>query len=273
MEKYKTWHWQEFRSWNEVMWNLMADVLTREVVAAFNRRLPAYIVGEDLAWLDEIVEQTSGSTVDTQSMLADRILIHYGAVRAFHGTRPLDKATFYLEGIHPLEPKHFEKRARELFLNGSFPELSEESIQIGIEKAGYEEREGRIYFEANETHLMEFCAHYMLYGSEYLFAIAANIPGSADYRQHLKKFGTPTIFECDIPLSLIGHDPLKELAGSALRSMFSTLVDPSYKHADMFSGAGLCISRSLPPEYIIGHKTPSALKDPTFGRRLVQIHP
>ena len=57
----------------------MTDVLTPAVVAACKRRPPEYIVGDDLAWLDEIVQQTSGSAVDTQSMLADRILPHYGA--------------------------------------------------------------------------------------------------------------------------------------------------------------------------------------------------
>ena len=271
MEKYKAWHWQNFQSWKGTAWNLMADVLTPEVVAEFRREPPEYIVGDDLTWLDDIVERTTGDVIDTQDVFSDRLSGHYHALRAFHGTRPLDKERFYKDGIRPLDSEEFEKIALELFMDGSFPELSAEAIQIAIKKVGREHREGLLYFEANERHLVEHCAHYMLYGSEYVCAIAAHLSGSRDYRQHLKKFGTPTVFECDIPLELVDYNLLKEFAGGALESMFSTLINPSFKHAEMWNGAGLYIRQTLLPQYIVGHKNPTFLKDPLLGGRLVQI--
>lgn len=249
----------------------MADVFTPAVIANFKRSPPEYIVGDDLSWLDKIVENSTGNVIDTQSILTNRISDHYYALRAFHGSRPLDKDSFYKEGIHVLEATHFEKKAQELFLSGSFPELSAKSIQTAIANVGRAHREGLLYFEANEKHLIELCAHYMLYGSEYLCAIAANIPGSRDYRQHLKKFGTPIIFECDIPLSLLEYRQLKEFAGGALESIFSSLIDPSFNHAEMWRGAGLYINKSLSPEYIVGHRIPTILKDPLLGYCAVQI--
>ncbi len=269
MEKYRVWDWQNAGSWSETVWSLMGDVLTPAVVKTFKSSPPEYVVGDDLTWLNEIVEAETGVTVDMHEVMAERLAEHYFALRAYHGTRPLDVDSFYKYGLRPLEPSHFEARARELFLDGSFPELSIDSIEQGIKKVGREYREGLLYFEANETHLVELCAHYMLYGSEYLSAIAANIPGQHDYKQHLKKFGTPTIFTCDIPFSHLDYALLKEFAGAALESMFTSLLDPTYQHGAKWNGAGLYIRRPLAPEFIVEHRTPSVLKDPLLGGRIV----
>lgn len=247
----------------------MNNELTPAVLKAFKRSPPRYVVGDDLTWLNDIVEAVNGDIVDTQELLAQRLADHYHALRAFHGTRPLDIDTFYKDGMHPLDPERFEQRAREIFLDGSFPELTRDSIEVGIEKVGRKYREGRLYFEANEAHLVEYCAHYMLYGSEYLCAIAANLPGQRDYRQHLKKFGTPTILTCNVPLSLLDYDLLREFAGVALETMFSTLLDSTYQHGAKWRGAGLYIWKPLPPEFIIGHRIPSVLRDPLLGDRIV----
>jgi hypothetical protein len=270
MKNCRTWHWQNFQSWNETAWKLMKDVLTLEVVAEFKREPPEYIVGDDLTWLDDIVKCMTGDVIVTGDVFANRLSQHYHALRAYHGTRLLDKDSFYKNGIYPLQPEEFEKKAFKLFSEASFPELTVDAVQVAIEKVGRQYREGRVYFEANEEHLVEFCAHYMLYGSEYLCAIAANIPGQRDYRQELKKFGTPTIFECDIPLAIIDRDLLKEFAGGALAVMFSTMIDPSFNHSEKWDGAGLYISQPLLPEYIVGHRTPAVLKDPLLGGRVTK---
>jgi len=248
----------------------MGDVLTPEVIAEFKREPPEYIVSDDLTWLDDIVEYTTGDEIVISDVFVNRLSGHYHALRAFHGTRLLDKESFYKNGIYPLRPEEFEDKAFKLFSGTSFPELSVDAVQVAIKKVGRQYREGRVYFEANEKHLIEFCAHYMLYGSEYLCAIAANLPGSHDYRQELKKFGTPTIFECDIPLAIIDHDLLKEFSDSALAAMFSTLIDASFNHSEKWDGAGLYIHQPLSPEYIVSHRTPAVLKDPLLGGRVTK---
>lgn len=251
----------------------MADILTPEVVAEFKREPPEYIVSDDLTWLDDIVERITGDVILTDEVFASRLSDHYYALRAYHGTRLVDKDSFYKYGIYPLEPEEFEEKAFKIFSRTLFPELSVDAVQVAIKKVGRQYREGRVYFEANERHLVEFCAHYMLYGSEYLCAIVAHIPGSRDYRQELKKFGTPAIFECDIPLVIVDHRLLKELAGSALARMFSNLQDPAFDHSNAWNGAGLYICQHLLPECIVGHKTPTVLKDPLLGGRLTKTEP
>lgn len=269
--KYKVWCWENFHSWKDPLWQLMGDILTPSVVNAFKISPPEYVVGDDLSWLEEIIEDVTGLVIDVAEVLAVRLPNRYHALRAYHGSRPLNVSSFYEAGLHRLNPAHLEQRAYEIYLNSSFPELSFESVQSGIEKVGRTSREGLLYFEANESHLIEYCAHYMLYGSEYLCAIAANVQGPHDYRQHLKKFGTPTIFVCDVPLALLDYRLLKEFAGQALESMFSQLIDPAFKHGESWRGAGLYIRHDLPREYLVGHKTPSLLKDPMLGYRIVDI--
>jgi hypothetical protein len=273
MEKYSVWDWENFHSWKASLWEMMGDVLTPAVVHAFKTSPPEYVVGDDLTWLEQIIEDITGDIIDVAELLAFRLPDRYHAMRAYHGSRPLDVNSFYQRGLHRLDPTHVEERARDIFLNSSFPEIKPESLQIGIDKVGRAHREGLLYFEANEAHLVEYCAHYMLYGSEYLCGIAANIPGARDYRQHLKTFGTPTIFVCDVPLSLLDYRLLKEFAGSALESMFSHLIDSTFMHGTSNRGAGLYIRHNLPPKYVVGHKTPSVLKDPLLGYRPVHITP
>lgn len=62
---------------NYRVWHLMADVLTPAVIEELKRSPPEYIVGDDLSWLDEIVEKVSGYVIDTQDMLAYRTSTHY----------------------------------------------------------------------------------------------------------------------------------------------------------------------------------------------------
>jgi len=143
----------------------------------------------------------------------------YRALRAVHGTRTSDLGTFYKGGLKRLQPEFFHDQAREIFLNGDYPELSEEKLQDAITAVGSELRSGRVYFEANENMLIDLCGHYMLYGSEYLICIAANLDGPRDYRQVLKTRGVPTLFICDVPLELLSERTLQEFAGDALESI------------------------------------------------------
>ncbi|MDO8774856.1 MAG: hypothetical protein Q7K57_40350 [Burkholderiaceae bacterium] len=138
-------------------------------------------------------------------------------------------------------------------------------LQKAIDIVGSDLREGRVCFEANEEMQIAQAGHYMLYGSEYLTAIAAHLGGGRDYRQVLKKDGQPTLFVCDVPLDLIGEGTLLEFAGEALESLFKELLDGSEFVRDRWRGAGFCIRRPLPAEHVIGHYHPTVRHDPLRG--------
>lgn len=262
MSEYKVWEWQNLDTWIQEIWDLMSDILTDAVKADFLLRPPEYLVSDDLSWLDEIVLRVSGKTIDSRTVLSDRLQEHYHAIRAFHGARVTDVSTYKKEGLLPLNAEQFEAKAREIFVSDRFPEVTNEMVQVGIDIVGRDTREGRVYFDTSEEHLIRFCSHYMVYGSEFLTAIAANIPGPRNYRSYFKQIGTPTLFACDVPFIMIRGSTKNEFAGIALEAMFSSLTDEGYRHPPVGRGGGFWISAPLPPEYIVSQRHLQELRDP-----------
>jgi hypothetical protein len=259
----EVWDYRAYSSWRDEIWTLVSDFADSKVRAAFVAAPPEYVVSDDLSWLDNIVFNVHGSEIDSKSRLAGRLRPRFRAMRAVHGTRTANVESFYLNGVRPLVPEEFHKEAHEIFLSGAFSELSEPDVQAAIDKVGISVREGLAYFEANEEMLKELAGHHMLYGSEYLTAIAANIGHARDYRQVLKKqVGLPTIFVCDVPLNLIDHGTLLEFSGTALENIFLELLEGEDFQPDRWRGAGFCIRTVLAPEHLVGHYHPVGVRDP-----------
>src|SRR5205085_5151702 len=114
-------------------------------------------------------------------------------------------ASYYERGLVPLDTQAAAALAKELFLSGAFPELNQTLLDEAMARVGTDTRVGRVYFELDEQLLVEDCGHYLLYGSEYILGIAAELESGQDrdYRQLLKGMGKPTIFVCDVPWRLI----------------------------------------------------------------------
>ena len=260
------WDLNAYLSWRDAVWTLMGDVLDDRVRREFRRRPPKYVVSDDLDWLDSIIERVTGRYPDIKTLTAERLSRRYERLRACHATRTEDPALYYSQGLLPLDTKRAQARAAKIFLTGDYPELTAADLDRAIATVGSDLRGGRIYFEANEQGLISDSGHYLLYGGEYLIALAANLGQARDYRQALKAFGRPTMFICDVPLTLIGSDTLEEFAGGALEAMFENLLDEGYE-PDPHGGAGFCIRRPLTANRIVGHYHPSGIRDPFRGFR------
>lgn len=260
------WDHRAYSTWRAEIWTLIEDFAGADVQAAFLDHPPDYVVGDDLNWLDDIVYSVQNTEVNSKVLLAERLRRRYRALRAVHGTRTANVTAFYKDGLIPMVPEQFHAQARTIFLSGEYPELSESMLQKAIDAVGSDLREGRVYFEANEEMLIAQAGHYMLYGSEYLTAIAAHLGGMRDYRQVLKNGGQPTLFVCDVPLDLIGEGTLREFAGDALESVFQELLDGPEFVRDRWRGAGFCIRKPLLVKHVIGHYNPTVRRDPLSGR-------
>lgn len=261
----EVWDWHAYESWRDTAWKLMADVLDDRVRAEFLRHPPEYVVGDDLRWLDRIVQRATGLDINSKSLMADRLIGHFIAMRACHATRSADLAAYYTKGLRPLDPEAVHAIAREIFLGGEFTELTDTHLDEAIKAVGSDLREGRVFFEANERLLIEDAGHYLLYGGEYLIAVAAHLPRYRDYRQILKRSGEPTMFVCDVPFADIGGHTVLEFAGAALEMMFQELLDGEDFEPDWHRGAGFCIHHPLAPASIVGHYHPTNMRDP-FAR-------
>lgn len=261
----RVWDYANFLSWREPVWSLVKDFATPPVRRAFLRRPPKYVVSDDLSWLEDIVLDVRHEIIDAKALLADRLRERYDAIRAVHGGRPTSAEPYYRDGLRLLDPRTVQSQARAIFLGGSFPEIDKSRFDDAVARVGTHLREGRIFFECNEAALVDHCGHYMIYGSEYLLAIAAHLKGGRDYRQVLRTLGRPTVFVCDVPLKLMEVHTLEEFAGCALEALFSELLEGDDFQPDWARGAGFCIYEPLPAAAIVGHYHPSQLWDPLGG--------
>lgn len=209
-----------------------------------------------------IILSVTGEFIDSRDFLSEGLRKRYNALRSTHCTRTDDVGSFYRKGLLPLEPKIMEQRARDIFLSGKFPELTEENMARAVAEVGTETRSGRVYFEANEKLILEHGGHYALYGSEYVIALAAHLGGSRDYRRVLKTLGTPTVFICDVPFSALRDSTLGEFAGEAIADLFEELLPGPEYEPDPWRGAGFSIDGGLAPEHIVGHYHPARVRDP-----------
>lgn len=257
-----TWNFSSFLSWRSAVWRLMDDVLDERVRAKFLRAPPRCIASDYLDWLDDIVFRSTGRTVDTKTLTAERLVRRYTALRACHATSTMDVDAYYRDGILPLDPAVIHRKAEAVFLGGAFPELSKADLDRTIAALGHGTRAGNVFFDANEMSLIEDSGHYLLYGSEYLLAIAANLPRHRDYRMVLKRRSTPTMFVCDVPLSHIPAGTVLEFAGTALQFIFEELLHGDGYQPEPHWGGGFRVATRLDPENIVGHYYPEKINDP-----------
>jgi len=256
------WDWRAYPTWRAEIWKLIGDFADADVQRAFLDNPPKYVVCDDLSWLDDIVYAVRNDEIDSKALLSERLPGRFRGLRAVHGTRTTNIPRFYKDGLLPMVPEQMHAQVREIFLGGEFPELTESMLQSAVESVGSGLREGRVWFEANEEMLIAQAGHYMLYGSEYVTAIAAQLRGKRDYRQVLKNNGLPTLFVCDVPLSLISEGILREFAGAALESVFQELLDGTEFVPERLRGAGFYIRKPLFAEHLVGHYHPDVRRDP-----------
>ena len=65
----------------------------------------------------------------------------------------------------------------------------------------------KVWLEMNKNLLLEAASHYLIYGSEFINALAMQL----GCRNRLKKIGVPTIFHCNIPIEDISVKTLEDI--------------------------------------------------------------
>lgn len=248
---------------------MLEDLITAEVKDAFVGDPPEYVVSDDLSWLDGIIYEVTGRIVNMKELVTDRFANEYRAFRAGHGTRTNDVTPFYRHGLRYLRADEIEDRARAIFLNGQYPLGNEARLQDAIDDVDARKtsggRQGWLYFAADERSLitrMGGSGHYLVYGSEYLYCLGIRTIGDWETRQALKSIGRPTIFVCDIPMSMMRPHTLDEFAGMIIEYLFCELADLPCHALSAGSGSALSIAQDLPGRCIVGHYHPARVHAP-----------
>jgi hypothetical protein len=120
---------------------------------------------------------------------------------------------------------------------------------------------GSVYVVADDTALLKYAGHYLIYGSEWISAVL----GEAG-RKVLLQRGAPTLLRIDLPLDATDIYTRTALATRMLREWtrlacnrpdWSALIDFSF-----------CLRADVPPAWIVSHSHPAELRDPLNRERI-----
>jgi len=166
----------------------------------------------------------------------------YSHIRGYHGCRVLDLDDYYKHGIVPINKNETLKRALYLLQN---EELSEDKIIEVFNSHWIElgDTHKYVWLTLIKNELIDFCGHYLIYGSEFICGMAAELRCQESLRK-----GIPTIFSCDIPIEKIPSDYLDDL---------SRRIQAGYGHNFGFKVIG-----SINKDEIVKCEHPRKIRDP-----------
>lgn len=263
MEEKEFFIWRNSKEWLMVIHKLLSDIINEAVVDKVRQNVPKYISHDDFLWLDLIIDDHYNCFYDIKEIINSRFRQHYAQIKAYHGCRPEDTNSYYNNGIVTLDPQKFNQLAYEVFCSKEI-NFDKKTVEDAIKKVGTNLREGRVFLALDEQLFVEECGHYLLYGSEYLIAIAAVLsePSGIDYRQLLRQKGSPTVFICNVPIDLIKRNTLDELIGFVLQGWLQYVLYDEIPSSQI--DFTLTLYNDLSPENIIGHYHPDKIRDPFY---------
>jgi len=108
--------------------------------------------------------------------------------------------------------------------------------------------DGRVWVGIDDRELVDLCGHYLMFGSEALAGVAADLTRELGWNVQtlLAEVGTPTVVIVDVPCSRISTATLEELSNAVLDELEDEpIADSSVKD---FS---IAIERGLPKSSVV----------------------
>jgi hypothetical protein len=250
--------WTDYAAWRKSILRLLSDLIDTNALNELRKHPPKYFGSGALRQLSEIISKnTGGSCPDLQIVLADRMREHYEFIRAFHACRTDSIEPYEKQGLIPCDPAALNRRAREIFQNKAGVEAVIQDLAVNDSAYSYRDHNGgKVWFCLEEEELTEFCGHYLLYGSEYLLAIANRI-GESDA---LRKQGRATLIECNVPIDDLEESDIRELARDMLVKIIETYCVG--RCPNEITGFGFYIECKLKPQNIVRFHFPTKIPNP-----------
>ena len=259
--------WKDFNEWKPGLEAMFPGILTPELQAKVRQEATLVRHSDDA----EPFEQLSGHSLDDiiTTDKIDKFRRLYSHIRVFHACRTADIQSYRKEGVTLRCKDDQVKRFRDIFLSGSFPELSETMLQESIAKLEGSDPDGILDLGLDDKWIIEITGHYLIYGSEYLHSLVSQLPIDREKRDQyhavLRHIGTPTFLLIDLPNT-------REYAsdGTLWQLIPEMIMNWVYNvaHSRIESGAldfTFTIRKPLPAEHICGYLRPPRIPDPHMG--------
>lgn len=247
--------WRKRRSWLASIPYYAGDLLSAEITQELVQERPE-CWSDNFSWLPY--------SEDILPEFVQRLTTYYSHFKGFHGCRPSSVRSYYERGLLGQNSDFLCDNFRQIFSDVPKKHL-EAAIGQLFDRINSER--GRSWFIGCDKYLLRYCGHYLIQGSEFVMSLAAQLHRSAtgeDYRFRLRNYGTPTIFEVDIPVSLIPQEQHLAVAKMIL-SEWGQLIS---RRPLGFGDEPPCyvVRQDIPPECIRDHIHPAKIEDPHKSR-------
>jgi hypothetical protein len=248
-------HWKDRSTWFDTLSEWLRPNFHEGGFARLARLKKRDLCWDDSDWLDVILRPKLALQIDTIiALLADEL--DGSVLRAFHGCRVADAGVFYRQGLRLNDPAKLEAEVRRIVAEEEDLAWLRPTIESKIAQFDARERDtGRLYVCADDQPQLDRIGHYMLYGSEWITALLG-------FSAHatLRRRGVPTMLELDLPFKLATGCTRREFARKLLQEWVRVLLDsPTFVPELDFT---VVLRTDLPPDMVVGHYHPKALKDP-----------
>ncbi|NQE65346.1 hypothetical protein [Caulobacter sp. RHG1] len=255
-------HWKDRATWFGPLGDWVRPFFRKGAWERLQRTRPRDLPWDDYDWLDVVLAPKLLVQIDTALDLLANAL--EGAVlRSFHGCRVADAGVYHRDGLRLNDPTQRAEAVRRMVAEDEELAWLRPTIDEKLAQWGSRERDtGRLYVCADDQPQLDRIGHYMLYGSEWVTALL----GFSAHRA-LRRRGVPTMIEVDLPFRTAAANTRREFARKLLQEWVRVTVNaPTFIPKLDFT---VTVQVDLPPEMIVGHYHPEALKDPF---RQFEIH-
>jgi hypothetical protein len=181
-------------------------------------------------------------------------------LRTFHGCRTDDAGFYFREGIRLHDRDAMMRRLTAIIEQNDELKWMRSQLDRAISEINNTLDIGSLYVVADDTALLNYAAHYLIYGSEWITAVLGQ------GRFVLLKTGVPTLIEVDLPLRITAIDTRIEFSRKMLTEWTRRVCNRPDWHAPIdFS---FRLRENIPSEWVVGHSHPAQMRDPLERHQL-----
>lgn len=230
--------------------NAINSILGSKVLENISRSQIEYCSYDDLDWLDNYFDF---------GVLKKSFLERFESIKCFHACSPTNIESYLNDGF--TGGNH--ERSITVF-NDIFSDVPKSYREKAIaEKSKTREHEIlQTHFLCDWKLLVERDGNFLIYGSEFLSALATNLSvqrvSNEDFKQRLKGIGIPTIIEVTIDFSLLEGSKIDWLINYSLADWVNYHL---FNEDFVPSEVSIIINQKLPASVIVNHWHPEKIHD------------
>lgn len=255
--------WKDFKEWKPALEAMFPDILTPELEEKVRQLTPPVKYRDDSGLFEQLSGYSLGKIVTRDKIVEFRRL--YSHIRVFHACRPrpVDIKNYYKKGLLPSKDLRRDqiKRFWQIFPRGRYPNLTDKVLQDSIAETGTGDQD--LCLVIDSRNLVEHTSQYLIYhGGEHLLNLVTRLriedKDMDRMRAELRRIGTPTMFEINLPSEYASDPHLEEFIRGMITNWVYYIAHPQ-RVRDAFDFT-FSIMKPLPPEHIYGHFHPRRIK-------------